>query len=129
MDYQQFVHRVQEEAKCQEKEEALKAIQATLTTLAERLFDGEAAHLAAQLPRELQPYLTEAKQRDNFHVDEFVQRVSRREGTPPDRAEEHARVVISVLCRAVSRGEIEDVLSQLPQEYRRLFGQESEMVH
>ena len=83
MDYQQFVHRVQEEARCQEKEEALTAIHATLTTLAERLFDGEANIWPPQLPRELQPYLTEAKQRDNFHVDEFVQRVSRREGTAP----------------------------------------------
>ena len=129
MNYGQFVKNVQEKAGCTEKEEALRAIQATLMTLAERLFDGEAEHLAAQLPHELQQYMEQPEDRKNFGVDEFVQRVGQREGTDPAQAEEHARAVIGVLCRAVSRGEIEDVLSQLPKEYLRLFGEESQTTH
>ncbi len=129
MDYHQFVKDVQEQAGCQEKDEALKAIQATLQTLGERLFDGEAEELAAQLPRELQQYLKEPENRSNFQVEEFLQRVGRREGTTPQIAEKHAKGVIAVLCRAVSQGEIEDVLSQLPESYWKLFGKESRMVH
>lgn len=129
MDYDQFVKNVQEEAGCQEKQDALKAIRATLQTLAERLFEGEAEQLAAQLPRELQQFLKEPENRSKFEVDEFVQRVGRREGADPKQAEEHAKAVIDVLCRAVSRGEIEDVLAQLPKGYRRLFGRESKTVH
>lgn len=129
MDYHQFVKEVQEKAGCAEKPEAVKAIQATLQTLSERLFKGEAEQLAAQLPRELQLYMQEPRERGKFKLEEFLQRVGRREGVEPRLAEQHARAVIEVLCRAVSRGEIEDVLSQLPKDFWPLFGKESQTTH
>jgi uncharacterized protein (DUF2267 family) len=128
MEYHEFVKNVQEQAGCREKAEALRAIQATLETLGERLFRGEAEHLAAQLPRELQPYLMDIQEHHKFEVDEFVDKVSSREGTDRPHAEAHARAVISVLCRAVSSGEIEDVISQLPAGFKKLFG-ESKTIH
>lgn len=129
MDYHQFIRNVQEQAGCKEQGQALRAIQATLQTLGERLFQGEAEQLAAQLPRELQPYLQQPENRSKMQLDEFLQRVGAREGTDLQIAEQHARAVISVLCRAVSRGEIEDVLSQLPASYLKLFGEETKTVH
>ena len=128
MEYHEFIKNVQEQAGCREKEEALRAIQATLETLGERLFQGEAEHLAAQLPRELQPYLVDIQEHHKFEVDEFVEKVSSREGIDRVNAENHAKAVISVLCRAVSSGEIENVISQLPAGYRKLFG-ESQAFH
>ena len=53
--------------------------------------------------------------------DEFFQRVARREGTALPDAIFHAHVVIEVLGEAVSPGEMDDVLAQLPAEYDRLF--------
>lgn len=129
MDYHQFVKDVQETAGCQGKEEAVKAIQATLQTLSERLFQGEAEQLAAQLPRELQRYLEEPQERGKFKFDEFLQRVGRREGIEPRLAEQHARAVVEVLCKAVSKGEIDDLVSQLPKEFWTLFGRQSETMH
>lgn len=129
MDYNQFVKEVQEKAGCGTKQEAVKAVQATLQTLSERLFKGEADQLAAQLPRELQLYLQEPQERGKFKVEEFLQRVGRREGIEPRLAEQHARAVIEVLCKAVSRGEIDDVISQLPKDFWPLFGKEAQTTH
>lgn len=129
MDYDQFVKEVQESAGCREKQEAIKAIQATLQTLSERLFQGEADQLAAQLPRELQVFMKEPQERGKFQLQEFMQRVARREGIDVQLAEQHSRAVIEVLCRAVSSGEIEDVVSQLPKEFQPLFGKQAKTVH
>ena len=129
MDYHEFLKIVQEQTGCSEKDEALKAIQATLETLGERLFQGEAEHLAAQSPKELQPFLVDVQEHRKFDADEFVQMVGEKEGVDVGQAEAHARGVISVLTRAVSQGEIEDVISQLPQGLKKLFGDASKMVH
>lgn len=129
MDYNQFVKEVQEKASCQDKQQAVKAIQATLQTLSERLFQGEAEQLAAQLPRELQACMKEPENRSKFHFEEFIQRVGRREGIDRRQAEQHARAVIEVLCQAVSSGEMEDVISQLPDDFSPLFGRPSKTVH
>ena len=125
----EFIKNVQEQAGCREKDEALKAIQATLETLGERLFVREAEHLAAQLPKELQPYLVDVQEHRKFDVEEFVQMVGEREGIDIAQAEAHAKAVISVLTRAVSHGEIEDVIAQLPEGLKKLFGEASKTVH
>jgi uncharacterized protein (DUF2267 family) len=125
MDYHQFVKDVQVKTGLQEKQQAVKAIQATLQTLSERLFQGEAEQVAAQLPRELQQCMKEPEQRGKLSYEEFMQRIGKREGIAPKQAEQHARAVIEVLCEAVSPGEIDDVISQLPGEFKALFGKQS----
>ncbi|WP_243374170.1 DUF2267 domain-containing protein [Geotalea sp. SG265] len=128
MDYHQFIKNVQEQAGC-DKEQTERAVRATLQTLGERLFMGEADQLAAQLPRELQPYLKEVESRSKMELDEFLQRIARREGTDAENAERHATAVLSVLGNAVSGGEMEDVVSQLPKKYLKLFGKWSKTIH
>jgi uncharacterized protein (DUF2267 family) len=55
-------------------------------------------------------------------LDDFFQRVSRREGVSIETAIEHARAVASVLRDALSEGEFEDILAELPPEiYNELF--------
>ena len=99
-----------------------QAAQATLTTLAERITKEEAGHLASQLPQELQPPLeSPGGTGEPFGPDEFLRRVGEREGVAPATAEEHARAVLATVRDAVTSGQLDDVLSQLPEGYRELF--------
>lgn len=129
MTYDEFMGQVQHRARLASTGEAVRATRATLEVLAQRLFGGEAANLAAQLPMEIKPYLAEPEVRDNFDLKEFFWRVSEIEGVDLPVSIHHARAVISVLCDAVSPNEIDDVLAQLPEEYYPLFqsGSEGEM--
>jgi uncharacterized protein (DUF2267 family) len=47
--------------------------------------------------------------------------VAVREDVDQLKAEQHARAVLSVLSEAISEGEFEDALSQLPQEFDTLL--------
>jgi uncharacterized protein (DUF2267 family) len=109
--------------------EAVQAIRATLQTLGERVTPGQADDLAAQLPEELGLYLKMAEGVEQFELEEFFERVTKREGIDRPDAVYHARVVIDVLLEAVTTGEIEDLLSQLPDSFRPLFeaGSKGEM--
>jgi len=129
MKYDEFIGHVQQRARLASRGEAERATAATLTTLGERLAGGEPLDLGSQLPRELQDNLVVGLgQREDFSLDEFFSRVSEREGTPLPDAVHHARAVVSVLMEAVSRGEVGDVLDQLPADWRPLFqGSEGEM--
>ncbi|MCW2768139.1 MAG: hypothetical protein JWO11_4098 [Nocardioides sp.] len=101
--------------------EALTA--ATLKTLAERISGGEAADLASQLPKELQPHLIAAEETaERFGVDEFIRRVADRAGTDPDSALKAQGAVFATIREAVSPGELDDIASQLPDDLRRLLG-------
>ncbi len=128
MKSDEFIAKVQRRADLDSQEEAMLAIGATLATLAERLAGGEAKDLASQLPPEigvflLQPY---AGIGDPFGLEEFFRLVSERAGIDLQDASLQARVVIGVLCEAVSMGEIENVRSQLPHDIRQLFMVENE---
>ena len=121
MQYDEFVGQVQHRARLASGGEAIRAISATLGTLAERLYGGEADDLAAQLPREIQPYLQAIESGRDFDLREFYQRVSEREEVDLPESIYHARAVMSVVMDAVSPGEISDILAQLPEEYGALF--------
>lgn len=128
MQYQEFVNRVNEQIKTEAPGDAELAIQATLSTLGERISGGEAENLAAQLPAELQTQLESGnymEEAEPFSLDEFYLRVAEREGSPADAAVEHARAVMEQLTRAVSGGELADVQRQLPEEYEPLFNKRS----
>src|SRR5438874_12863904 len=124
MTYDQFVGQVQNRAKLASKGEAVAAIRATLETLAERLAGGAAEKLAAQLPQEIGEYLRApigAGMGDSFSLDEFFQRAANRERVDKPDTVYHARVVMEVLAEAVSAGEVQKVLAQLPNDYIPLF--------
>ncbi|UJS17306.1 MAG: DUF2267 domain-containing protein [Candidatus Jettenia sp.] len=128
MNYDEFTGQVQSRARLASTDEAIRAIRATLETLGERLFGNEADDLASQLPTELKPYLLQAKSKEGFDLNEFFRRVCQKEGGGielPD-AVYHARAVVSVLCDAVSPGELNDILAQLPPDYDDLFEAGSE---
>jgi uncharacterized protein (DUF2267 family) len=123
MQYDEFVGQVQNRAHLPSQGEAVAAIRATLETLAERLTKGESDHLSAQLPREIAAYLRPATLlgQESLTLDQFFARVSDREGVDLPKSVHHARVVAEVLREAVSPGEFDDMLAQLPDEYNQLF--------
>jgi uncharacterized protein (DUF2267 family) len=123
MKYLEFLGEVQNRAHLSSPNEAERAVRATLQTLGRRLFGGEAEDLAAQLPREIAPYLTTAGAGEKLGLDEFIDSICRQEGVGPAEATKHARAVFSVLKEAVSSGEIKDVRSQLPKEIAAFFGE------
>jgi uncharacterized protein (DUF2267 family) len=121
MDFDEFVGRVHNRAEMASTGEAVGAIRATLQTLGERLYGGEAGDLAAQLPEEIGAYLTMGDGDESFSLDEFFRRVADREGVDHPDAVYHARVVMEVVGEAVTQGEMDDVRAQLPAEYNPLF--------
>src|SRR5690348_11188998 len=104
MKYEEFVSKVRNRAGLTTQEQAVLAARATLEALAERLEGHEVEHLAAQLPPELGLYLqlTNEEKGEGFSLDEFFQRVSRREGVNLVDAEYHARVVLALIAETVS---------------------------
>jgi len=129
MQYDEFVGEVQNRARLPSRGETVRAIQATLETLAERISAGEASDLAAELPPELGAFLEDAEATERFPVDDFFLRVAAKETADLPDAVHHARAVMEVLLEAVTTGEMEDVRSQLPDDFAPLFeaGSEGEM--
>lgn len=126
MQFHEFLGQVQHRAQLPSPGHALSATRATLVTLGERLAGGEPWDLAAQLPREIAHFVTAGDaastgRGERFDLDEFVNRVARREGVDAPKAAGHAQAVLSVLESAVSPGEIAQVRAQLPEDIRRLL--------
>ncbi|SBT41450.1 DUF2267 domain-containing protein [Micromonospora narathiwatensis] len=120
MNYETFVDKVAQRARTS-PERAVGLTRATLETLAERLTGGEVLDLAAQLPRPLQRILkphpdTEAA--DRFGAAEFIARVGQRAGVDGNAARNAVRAVFTTLREAVTGGEFDDVVVQMPRDYR-----------
>ena len=127
MQYPEFLRRVEEQIEATQpasetQRAAERAIAATLETLSERVTGGEAADLAAQLPEELQAPLRRAPEAaEGLSLEEFYQRVAEREGVDIETARNDASAVMTVLGLAVTPGELDDVMAQLPSEFNVLF--------
>ena len=120
MKYEEFISRVAQNAELSE-DDAARLTRATLATLAERITGGKAQDLAAQLPAPLQTALISAHENaEAFSFEEFVKRTAERAGTDPDVAEVAVDAVFATLRDAVTPGEFDDVLSQLPADFHRL---------
>ncbi|WP_406816127.1 DUF2267 domain-containing protein [Mycobacterium sp. M23085] len=123
MRYEEIIALVSERTGLYEGQ-AVALVRATLTTLAERITGGEARDLAAQLPGPLQDCLLPTEEEaEGFSFEEFVDRVAERSGLDPDVAETGVIAVMSTLRDAVTPGEFEDLLSQLPRDFERLSAQ------
>jgi uncharacterized protein (DUF2267 family) len=120
MKYEEFISRVAESTGVAQAEaEALT--RAALATLAERITGGEARDLAAQLPIPLQnPLLPAREEAEAFTFTEFARRTAERAGVDPAKAELGVDAVMATLRDAVTSGEFDDVLSQLPEDFKRL---------
>jgi uncharacterized protein (DUF2267 family) len=128
MKYDEFIAQVQQRARLNSRAEAEQATRATLETLGERITGTEAEDLASQLPPEIAQYLQKSPSEtgQSFALDEFFWRVSQREGVDLNESTYHARVIAALLSEVVTMGEIQDVRSQLPPDFAKLFDVENE---
>ena len=127
LQYTEFLRRVEDQIYAtqpatQTQRAAEQAITATLETLSERLTGGEANDLAAQLPEELKaPLQRSGEEGERFSLEEFYNRVAEREGVDIETARNDASSVMSVLRVAVTPGQLDDLMAQLPSEFNGLF--------
>ncbi|MEA2288321.1 MAG: hypothetical protein QOD55_318 [Solirubrobacteraceae bacterium] len=108
-----------------DRDQARRAVEAVLETLAERISDGEVEDLAAELPAKLRPALERGLRHSRaatpMSVDEFLTRVAEREGVSRDEAEQHTRAVFTTLREFVSGREFSDMAAQLSRDYAALL--------
>ena len=121
MNYKQFVGQVQHRLELAEFGQAVRATRATLTTLGERLHEGEATDLASPLPMEIDRYLSEADSGQRFDYNEFLDRVAEREGVDRADANYHAQQLVALLAEVVPPGNLEKARNGLPEDYEPLF--------
>jgi uncharacterized protein (DUF2267 family) len=122
MKYDEFIDGVADRAGLS-SDEAIVLTDAVLVTLAERISGGEARDLASQLPQELQdPLLSADEPAEPFGLVEFVRRVGDRAGVDDIDALDGVRAVLGTIGQAITTGEFEDTMAQLPQEFRELVG-------
>lgn len=125
MNYDEFLAKVGQHGGPTEHTHADAATKLILATLGQRLTGREPRDLADQLPAELQGPLVQhtgaAETGDD--LDDFLHRIADREGYGCDtqQALAHSRAVLGTIATFVSRGEIQDLRSQLPAGYTPLF--------
>jgi uncharacterized protein (DUF2267 family) len=105
-----------------DRDTALRATEAVLETLGERIAGGEVDDLVKELPPEFRPVLERGKQHSGgraqkMPLEEFVRRIAEREGVPVDVARAHARAVLNTVRDAVVAKEWHDISSELPRSY------------
>ena len=124
MKYEELIKTVMHRANLSSRLEAQDALRATLETLSEHLTQGEAVKFSSELPPEVTVYMQQpfiGGIADSFTLNDFIQRVSDREGVSLEVAGHHANVVANALSEAVSLGALEHLISQLPTDIAQLF--------
>ncbi|WP_043621667.1 DUF2267 domain-containing protein [Nonomuraea candida] len=126
MRHDEFIGKVQARAHLAGRDQAERACRATLETLGERIPEGLAEHLAAQLPHEIAENLRRTEVMggfgtgEHFGREEFVQRVADRAGVDRPQAIYLARVVLEVTGEATQGHIMDKVCDSLPQNLRPL---------
>jgi uncharacterized protein (DUF2267 family) len=122
MQFDEFIKRVQEQARLDAQEDAETIVRAVLETLGERLDRKVRNGVLAQLPNELKDYLMmRADAEDQYTAEEFYNRVGARASLTFQTATERTRQVLSVLQDSIAEGETRQILESLPGEYAELF--------
>ncbi len=124
MQYAEFLKAVQRRANLHSQDAALHATRVTLEVLIERLQGGEAKDFLSQLPQELVQSLRPIDTQGGslpFGLNDFYRRVSERAGVNLEHAQQYVQAVMATLQEALSAGELQDMRSQLPQEFDPLF--------
>jgi uncharacterized protein (DUF2267 family) len=127
MQHDEFIGLVQNRARLSSRGDAERACRATLETLAERVPEGLADNLAAQLPHEIGEHLrrTEiyggAGTGERFGRQDFVARVAERAGVREQEGAFLARAVTEVVDEATQGGVMPKLTESLPADIRELI--------
>ena len=125
MNHDTFIGQVQHRARLDSRGAAEDATRSTLETLGERISEGTAENLAAQLPPEIGLHLrrTAAGDGERFDLDDFFALITERSSPGVDEAEAvfRARCVFEVVDEATQGNLMGKLRDQLPAEYDRLI--------
>ncbi|WP_033309494.1 DUF2267 domain-containing protein [Streptomyces iakyrus] len=124
MKYDGFLAHVRERGEYKDQDEAADVTNAVLEVLAQRISPGEVKDLASQMPGPLRQVLHRVtpQQTQSFGIEEFYRRVAERTGARPRTAQWDASAVLTTVADAVTGGELNQIISQLPSSYAVLFG-------
>lgn len=124
MKYEEFLSRVRERGEYDSQDEAAKISEAVPAVPAQRISPGETEDLSSQLPGPLGGSLRGARPRqaESFGIEEFCRRVAERTGAHTRTARWDASAVLTTVADAVSGGELDQIISQLPSAHAVLFG-------
>ena len=125
MQYSEFIQQVKSQIGVESDDQAKQVVEATLETLGERLSLTEQENLAAQLVNELKDMLLKRTDVHSYDLEEFYNRVSARADIGYPDAVKRSQAVVEVLTNAITQGEIEDILSEVDEDFGELFGIES----
>jgi uncharacterized protein (DUF2267 family) len=126
MQHDEFIGQVQNRARLASRGDAERASRANLETFAERVPEGLADNLAAQLPHEIGEHLrrTEifagAGTGERFSRQDFIARVAQRAGVREQQAAYLIRTVAEVVDEATQGGIMDNVAESLPADIRQL---------
>jgi uncharacterized protein (DUF2267 family) len=123
MEYEEISGLIRRASGSLDSDEAARAAQATLETLAERLTPGEARHILQELPVEMRPWLYTETDAAAFGIDEFLQRVAVAEGTDLESALLRARAVFFALGDALSAEALARLAGSLSQSFDPLLAE------
>ena len=117
MNFDEFTGQVQHRLELPDTGRTVRAIRATLYTLGQRIPAGNAEDLAANLPMEIDWYLTGAvhEHGQRFDWTEFVSRVSDIEGIDPADAAYHSRVILDLVHEEVPASDFRQLRDALPE--------------
>lgn len=128
MRHEEFIGQVQNRARLSGTGEAERATRAVLETLGERIPEGLADNLAAQLPHEIGEHLRRTEvyggrgSGERFGRHDFLERVAARSGADEPRSAYLARVVLEVTDEATQGAVAQKVRDSLPADLRDLVG-------
>jgi uncharacterized protein (DUF2267 family) len=120
MEYDRFISMVESRTPLP-RPEAERVACATLQTLERRLSAGEAEDIAALLPEELRSCISPERDREMFHLDGFLRRVSEATGLDRPATEQATLAVLAALRRAVGKKEFSDLRSELPRDLQHFL--------
>jgi uncharacterized protein (DUF2267 family) len=124
MKHDEFIGQVQARARLSSRGDAERMTRATLETLGERIPEGLAENIAAQLPVEIGEHLRRTitlggtGRGERFNRDEFIARVSSRSTTDEPLAAYGIRVVLELVAEATSGGLMAKLQESLPDGLR-----------
>ena len=106
------------------REESADITRAVLQGLATQLSEGEAKHLAADLPEPLADQLRAPKRsKKEAHpmaAGDFIRQVSSRTGVKPEDVRAGAGAVLDIMRETLGQEDYRHLLGQLPAEYANL---------